>query len=268
MEKLAKQEACQLFIEQEIEEGLEKGKTAYLIGKEVAEWIQKVFQARIEPSTIEKRAQRIRTNVRSDITPQFDKEIEGNQEIKWGGKRECAGRPPKFLVKEEHIHISDDSYEWCTPLEYIEAARAVMGTIDLDPATNKYAQEQIQATEYFTKEDDGLNKNWHGRVWLNPPFSMPVIEKFIQKLIDEFDAGEVLEAIVLTNNSTDTQWCHNLLTKYPVCFTLGRIPFWQPNGKPLATRQGQAIFYLGNNKKKFKEVFSQFGIVLKVYDNK
>ena len=51
---LEKQEACQLYIEQEIESGLEKGQTPYQIGKEVAEWVQKLFEVAVKPKTVKK----------------------------------------------------------------------------------------------------------------------------------------------------------------------------------------------------------------------
>ena len=34
--------------------------------------------------------------------------------------------------------------EWNTPAKYIELARAVMGSIDLDPASNDCAQKKVQ----------------------------------------------------------------------------------------------------------------------------
>src|SRR5262249_14971473 len=45
--------------------------------------------------------------------------------------------------------------EWYTPPEYVEAARDVLGGIDLDPASNHLAQATVRATRYFTKQDDG-----------------------------------------------------------------------------------------------------------------
>lgn len=59
MDKLAKQEACQLFIEQEIEEGLAEGKTKYAIGQEIAQWIERLFGVEVKPNTIAKRALRL-----------------------------------------------------------------------------------------------------------------------------------------------------------------------------------------------------------------
>lgn len=164
-------------------------------------------------------------------------------------------------------HISDDSYEWYTPAEYIEAARRVMGTIDIDPASSETAQEVIKAKKFFTKETDGLLPIWAGNLWLNPPYSIPEIELFIGKAVQHFQEGKVKQAIILTNNSTDTAWFH-LLTQYPFCLTSGRIQFWNAEGKTLSTRQGQVFFYLGSNVTEFVKEFSEFGVVVRSYDNK
>jgi hypothetical protein len=60
-------------------------------------------------------------------------------------------------------------FEWYTPPKYIALARAVLGDIDLDPATSEQAQKTVQAARYYTLESDGLKQEWHGRVWLKPP---------------------------------------------------------------------------------------------------
>ena len=150
-------------------------------------------------------------------------------------------------AKPESLHVSDDSYEWFTPAEYIEAARRVMGSIDTDPASCATANRVVQAGTFYTVDDDGLLYDWPGNVWLNPPYNMPWIERFIDKAIIEYGSGTARAVMVLTNNSTDTAWFHKLLSIAPVCFTRGRIRFWGADGDTLATRQGQAIFYLGAN---------------------
>ena len=160
-----------------------------------------------------------------------------------------------------------DGDEWYTPAEYIEAARQVMGGIDLDPASCDSAQEIVKAGEFYTKEDSGLARMWHGRVWLNPPYSMPLIKEFVFTAIDEFESGRVSEAIVLTNNSSDTAWFHALLAMYPACFTRGRVQFWRPDQDSFATRQGQVFFYLGDKPELFAEVFGQFGLVVRRWAN-
>ena len=79
--------------------------------------------------------------------------------------------------------------EWFTPPEFLELARTVLGVIDLDPASSDKAQEVVQAEQYFAKADDGLAKQWHGRVWLNPPYAQPFIAQFVAKLVAEIEAG-------------------------------------------------------------------------------
>jgi hypothetical protein len=132
-----------------------------------------------------------------------------------------------------------DDNEWHTPPEYLALAREVLISIDLDPASNDLAQETVKAAAYFTKEDNGLAREWHGRVWLNPTTA----------------------AIMLTNNFTDTAWFHRAeaLAK-PICFTGGRVAF--VSGDNIANpTQGQAFFYFGDDGNKFRAVFQTVGFV-------
>lgn len=71
--------------------------------------------------------------------------------------------------------VSPDEYY--TPKEIIEA----LGHFDLDPATPVNPRWRT-ADVMYTKEDDGLSKEWFGRVFLNPPYSRPLIEQFMQKM--------------------------------------------------------------------------------------
>lgn len=170
------------------------------------------------------------------------------------------------ITRPENIHVSDDSYEWYTPIEYIEAARVVMGGIDLDPASCAEANEIIQADAYYTQRDNGLDCEWFGRVWLNPPYNMPNVENFTGMAHDLYRRGFIEQAIILVNNSTDAAWFHALLDNYPVCLTRGRVKYWGPHASQ--ARQGQAIFYLGKNKQGFIREFSRFGTVVSKDDDK
>jgi phage N-6-adenine-methyltransferase len=152
--------------------------------------------------------------------------------------------------------------EWYTPAEYIEAARACLGSIDVDPASSPLAQEAIRATRFFTRDDDGLRQDWRGRIWLNPPYAQPDIARFIDKLLAEIAAGRATEAILLTHNYTDTGWFHAAAAKCAgICFTRGRIRFVSATGEIAAPTQGQAFFYFGAGVDRFRNTFGGFGFV-------
>jgi hypothetical protein len=158
--------------------------------------------------------------------------------------------------------IGTDENEWYTPVEYIEAARAVLGEIDLDPASSDFAQKVIRAKSYFTKAQDGLTKEWFGRVWLNPPFAQPFIANFAAKIVAEVMAGRVPEAIMVTNNYSDTAWFHLAASvASAICFTRGRVKFYNQYEVGAQPTQGQTFFYFGDKPDRFTSVFRQIGFV-------
>jgi phage N-6-adenine-methyltransferase len=154
-------------------------------------------------------------------------------------------------------------YEWYTPAYIIEAAREVIGGIDLDPASSEVAQRTDGARHYYTRASDGINRPWRGRVWLNPPYSHDLIGKFVAKLCDHVAAGEVTDAIMVTSNQSDARWFHAAARAAErVCFTAGRVKFHRPCGEPAATSlNGSCLFYFGGEGDRFASVFGKFGIV-------
>lgn len=156
-------------------------------------------------------------------------------------------------------------FERYTPACYLDAARAVLGTIDLDPASSEVAQRTVKARKFFTVEDDGLQQQWHGRIWLNPPYHRELAPLFIEKLLLELDCGNVAAAIMLTNNSTDTEWFRAAADACSaICFTDGRIKFQTRLGEPLLPTQGQAFFYFGDMLSTFYSFFRDIGIIMTV----
>lgn len=145
--------------------------------------------------------------------------------------------------------------EWMTDPKVIELARATMGSIDFDPASNMVAQRYVKAHSFcvhpdeynvvdFIKYDvlrDGLDQVWHGNVWCNPPYSAGNIDRFVDKAIDEWNGSIALldddyysrsrciqQMMILVNSATDTKWYHKLL-EHSSCTLLwrGRIKFWK-----------------------------------------
>lgn len=99
-----------------------------------------------------------------------------------------------------HWQLSE-SNERYTPAEIIELARKTMGEIALDPASNPVCNQYIGAAKYFTKEQDGMRQEWHGNVWLNPPYgktgNQSNVNLWAQKLINEIKLERVDQACFL-----------------------------------------------------------------------
>lgn len=159
-----------------------------------------------------------------------------------------------------HVAFNSGENEWYTPPEFIEAAREVMGEIDLDPASSEIANRIVRANTFYTKQDDGLEKPWYGRVWMNPPYASALIKRFAAKYMEHASAGDIREGIVLVNNATETEWFEQLVSvSSAVVFPRSRVRFLDPNGEPGAPLQGQTIIYFGDRPGAFLDEFGRFG---------
>lgn len=96
-----------------------------------------------------------------------------------------------MLANHQLVNQTSGKTEWYTPKEIIEAARATMGGIDLDPASCESANRIVKATTYYTAPDftvvdeinglpvrlyadwGGLARPFFGRMFQNHPFGNP-----------------------------------------------------------------------------------------------
>jgi hypothetical protein len=147
--------------------------------------------------------------------------------------------------QKQPIRSSTENHEWYTPAAIMRLTYAVMGGVDLDPASNAGANRTVGARRYFTKEDDGLAQEWGGRVWLNPPYGKRNSTGiWWEKLLAEYDAGRVTEAMFLANSTTETKWFHEALSRFPVLFLSGRVSFWRPGAPSSSGFLGTCIVYM------------------------
>jgi hypothetical protein len=167
------------------------------------------------------------------------------------------------MVTGSQLVLQSLSNEYYTPRQYVEAARTVLGSIDLDPATSETANRTVRARRFFTAQQDGLTKEWRGRVFLNPPYGGQA-GAFVSKLCREYAAGHVTAAIlVLSSRATETSWFAPMWDG-TLCFTDHRIEFY---GKSkFSPTTGSIFVYLGNHPARFAECFKQFGAVVRRFE--
>lgn len=172
------------------------------------------------------------------------------------------------MIRAKTLILSQDSVEWYTPARYIAAVREVLGAIALDPASCAEANETVQAVQFFDAAADGLTKSWKAEtVFLNPPYckigATSNQERWTQKLLAEYAAGHIGQAILLVNAATETLWFQQLYD-FPICFVKGRIAFesGSKNARKHGPTTGSAFVYLGRQPEAFIQVFSAFGRVI------
>jgi hypothetical protein len=170
-----------------------------------------------------------------------------------------------FASYDTIIPMPQKSNEWYTPARYVEAAREVMGSIDLDPASCKEANMVVKATHYYTERENGLEQPWHGNVWCNPPYGRVQSKTSRQllwftKLLQEYKQGNIQQALFLTTSDTDEKW-FRLLWDYPICFTDHYIYFNRPHQKHVKQFFGSCFTYMGDSEQRFIDIFSEFGTV-------
>lgn len=129
--------------------------------------------------------------------------------------------------------------EWYTPVEIIRS----LGDFDLDPASSPEAFGLNQsARKIYTAQDNGLIQPWQGRVWLNPPYSNPLLQDFLKKMAVHN------RGIALVFSKIEAKWFHDIVFKYAtaVKFLYDRVQFFKPDGtKGTQPRNGSMLVAYG-----------------------
>ena len=178
-----------------------------------------------------------------------------------------AGQAPLTTWEEiANDHAMAAMGERYSPTWIVQAARKVLGEIDIDPASCQTANKTVKAKRYYSQEQDGLKRRWHGSVYLNPPFGRHW-KDWLVKLGREIDAGRVTEAIIVGPHnmlvSIDSPWFRRLLQGS--IFLPERRPRFSEgtSGKEAGSKYGVFVGYVGKRHRRFARVFGHDGIILR-----
>lgn len=105
---------------------------------------------------------------------------------------------------------------WSTPQDLFDSLNKEFG-FNLDACA---IPENAKCKKFFSPEQDGLSKEWHGVVWCNPPYGRS-ITKWIAKA-----ASSKATTVMLLPARTDTRWFHEYIyEKVETRFLRGRLKF-------------------------------------------
>lgn len=166
------------------------------------------------------------------------------------------------------VLVSQADSTWITPPEIIKLVTDVIGVIDLDPASSATANKIINASNYYTKEQDALSLNWKcDNFFLNPPYgkigNKSQAGVFAEYAISQYKQGYVDNGgIILLHDRSGYSWFENLALQLP-CVTLReRIRFINPNTMAQGdqAKTAQTLFVVGTNfRQRFIDTFKELG---------
>lgn len=106
-----------------------------------------------------------------------------------------------YAEAKGNVHFSSETPEWSTPQDLFDELDAEFGfTLDVC-ATH----ENHKCGAYFTAEDDGLEQNWTGVCWMNPPYGR-TIGDWLRKAYESAEAGATVVCLIPARPGSGWMW--------------------------------------------------------------
>lgn len=157
------------------------------------------------------------------------------------------------LSSHQSARMKND--EWLTPPEIVRA----LGEFDLDPCS-PVERPWNTARHHYTKLLNGLEQEWRGRVWLNPPFGREAV-KWLRRLVGHGNGIALVPARTETAMFYECVWG----VANAILFMRGRPHFHYVDGRRAASNSGAPIALIAyghGNVEALKE--SGLGVVLPI----
>ncbi len=166
-----------------------------------------------------------------------------------------------------NIQHSSRSDLWYTPISIIELVKGVLEHIDLDPASDEFGNSRVQAARYFSREDSGLEQEWGGSIYCNPPGgklnNKSLSALFWQKMMRTRESKSFKHAIWMCFSAesaaiTQRKGVPSILA-FPICVPASRLKFDGPDGvRGKSPSHSNIIVYIPGIVNKTKEFVSMF----------
>lgn len=176
-----------------------------------------------------------------------------------------------------NIQHSSRTDIWYTPINILDKVKAVLQTIDLDPASDDVANKRVNALNIITEQQDSLSPltEWkEGNLFLNPPGgkigNKSRTSMFWQRLMLHRQQGKLTHGIFLAFSAealqnTQGKGCSSI-GEYIICIPKKRIRFDDENGNPgKAPSHSNVIVYIPgtvDERNIFYDQFKDVGVIL------
>lgn len=117
-----------------------------------------------------------------------------------------------------NVHFSSETDLWSTPQDFFDKYNALY-KFTLDVCANS---DNAKCPKFFSTEDNGLEQNWSGVCWMNPPYGREIIH-WMKKAYESSLTGATVVCLVPAR--TDTKWWHEYAMNGDIEFIRGRLKF-------------------------------------------
>ncbi len=119
------------------------------------------------------------------------------------------------------IHFSSKDQTWETPIDFFNKCNDVFN-FTLDACAD---DTTFKVDNYYTEEDNALNKDWIGSVWCNPPYGKYQID-FVKKALSESVKHNSV-VVMLIPARTETKVWQDIIFKHAntIVFVKSRLKF-------------------------------------------
>lgn len=114
--------------------------------------------------------------------------------------------------------MSSNTDMWATPQDFFNELNAEFNFQCDVCATN----DNAKCDKYYSPEEDGLQQEWQGVCWMNPPYGRQ-ISPWVKKAYESSLNGATV--VCLLPARTDTKWWHEYCMKGEIRLVKGRLKF-------------------------------------------
>lgn len=114
--------------------------------------------------------------------------------------------------------FTSNTYMWATPQNFFDRLNEEFN-FELDVCATS---DNAKCAKYFSPEDDGLQQEWQGVCWMNPPYGR-AIGQWVKKAFESSLDGATV--VCLLPSRTDTKWWHDFCMLGEIRLVRGRLKF-------------------------------------------